>query len=63
MIMPVILPSQVCAVRDAMGMNQQQFADYCQVTRQTIYNWETGKTVVEGPARRLLALLGEKFDV
>lgn len=60
---PVILPSQVTAVREALGLNVTQFAEYCQVTRQTVRNWERGRTEVEGPARVLLALLGEKLDV
>jgi DNA-binding transcriptional regulator YiaG len=46
-----------------MGMNLSEFARYCQVTRQTVRNWEQGRTEVEGPARVLLALLGEKIDV
>lgn len=60
---PVILPSQVTATREKMGMNLSEFARYCQVTRQTVRNWEQGRTEVEGPARVLLALLGEKIDV
>lgn len=63
MTTPVILPSSVTAVREAMGMNLSEFARYCHVTRQTVYNWERGRTEVEGPARVLLALLGEQFDV
>lgn len=61
--LPVILPSTVIAIREAMGLNVTHFARYCQVTRQTVNNWERGRTEVEGPARVLLALLGEKFDV
>ncbi|OXE37497.1 MAG: hypothetical protein CGW95_01215 [Phenylobacterium zucineum] len=60
---PIILPSQVTAIREAMGMSTTQFGEYCQVTRQTVRNWESGRTEVEGPARVLLVLLGEKFDV
>jgi DNA-binding transcriptional regulator YiaG len=63
MNLPVIQPSFVIALRGAMGMNVKQFAEYCQVTRQTVGNWETGRTEVNGPARVLFALLGEKFDV
>jgi len=36
------------------GLTQQEFADKLGVTRQTIINWESGKTKPNGMAQKLL---------
>lgn len=52
---------RVKAIREAMGLNRIQFARAVQVTRQTVTNWETGRTIVAGPALMLLHSIAEKY--
>lgn len=54
------LPTQIRERRTAAGMSQEQLAGRVYVSRQTISNWETGKTY---PDVESLLLLSEVFDV
>lgn len=45
--------------RDALGMSQDELAQACRVSRQTISSWENGKTL---PDIQSLALLAGIFD-
>lgn len=51
---------RVRAVRTNLGMTRVQFAIFCNVTRQTITNWETDKYPPTGAAVRLLLILEEQ---
>lgn len=46
--------------RERLGMSQQDLAQACMVSRQTISNWETGKTL---PDIQSMAYLAEVFGV
>lgn len=47
----------VAALRNRLGLSQQEFAAYCKVSIRTIQNWEQGRRVPEGPARVLLTII------
>lgn len=46
----------VKAIRERLGLSQEGFADYLDVSVATIRNWEQGRRIPRGPARRLLEL-------
>ncbi len=50
----------ILGIRQSLSMNISQFAEYCGVTRQTVSNWECGRTEPTGPALRMLLLLEER---
>lgn len=52
--------ARVKAIRTKLGMTRVQFAIFCNVTRQTITNWETDKSPPTGAAVRLLLILEER---
>ncbi|MDX8513568.1 helix-turn-helix domain-containing protein [Mesorhizobium captivum] len=49
-------PIDIVALRDELGWTQQQFADYFDVDRTTISNWQT-EPPTKGPALILLRQL------
>ncbi len=52
--------AQIKKYRDAQGLSQEALAEKIFVTRQTVSNWETGKSY---PDVHSLMLLGGVFDV
>lgn len=54
------LPAQIKANRERLGLSQETVALRIYVSRQTISNWETGKTY---PDVQSLLLLSQLFDV
>lgn len=60
---PEFTPYQLFAIREATGFAVGEFANWMGVTRQTIANWESGRSVPTGPALRVFQLLKEKFNV
>jgi DNA-binding transcriptional regulator YiaG len=48
-------------IRESMELNVTQFARELAVTRQTVNNWESGRTAAQGPTLVLLHQLAEKF--
>lgn len=58
-----VSPSYVIALRQAMNLSAGAFAKHFGVSRQTVHNWEAGRTRIEGPAAVLLKILGGKFEV
>lgn len=54
------LPAQLKANRERLGFSQEALAKRIYVSRQTISNWETGKTY---PDAQSLLLLSNLFDV
>lgn len=59
---PEFTPYQLASIREAMNMGVTQFAEYLGVTRQTITNWESGRSVPTGPALRVFELLRDKLS-
>ena len=56
-------PIEIAKIREATGLSITHFAEYIGVTRQSITNWETGRSVPTGPALRVFELLREKHNV
>ena len=54
------LSSQIKKYRTELGLSQEELAEKVYVTRQTVSNWETGKSY---PDIHSLLLLGSLFDV
>ena len=52
-----VAPVDVGAVRERLGLTQQAFAEAFGVSLGTVRNWEQGRSVPEGPARVLLAVI------
>ena len=46
----------VKTIRETLGLSQEGFAAYLDVSVATIRNWEQGRRIPRGPARRLLEL-------
>ncbi len=57
-----ICRDRVRAIRTAMNLNISQFAMQLAVTRQTVNNWESGRTSAAGPTLVLLHQLAEKHQ-
>jgi transcriptional regulator with XRE-family HTH domain len=53
-------PENLRAIREQMGLGQRAFADYLDVTQQTISLWERG---ARKPGRRTWTLLEQKLQV
>ena len=51
---------RVCALRAKLGLNQDDIADACGVTRQSVGKWERGKAI---PSRASLITLCTTFGV
>lgn len=60
---PEFTPYQLEKIRAATGFGVSEFANWIGVTRQSIANWESGRSVPTGPALRVFQLLKEKFNV
>ncbi len=57
-IRPVRIPDvDVAAVREKLGLSQEDFAATFGVSLGTIRNWEQGRRHPEGPARALLVVI------
>ena len=54
------LSSQIKKYRTELGLSQEELAEKVYVTRQTVSNWETGKS---SPDIHSLLLLGALFDL
>ena len=54
------LSSQIKKYRTELGLSQEELAEKVYVTRQTVSNWETGKSY---PDIHSLLLLGTLFDL
>ena len=54
------LSSQIKKYRTELGLSQEELAEKVYVTRQTVSNWETGKSY---PDIHSLLLLGALFDL
>lgn len=44
------------AIRDTLGLTQDQFAEYLNVPVATLRNWEQGRRTPQGPAKMLLKI-------
>jgi putative transcriptional regulator len=53
----------VKAIRRRLGLSQAQFAAKFGFAPASIRNWEQGRRIPDGPARVLLAVIGEHPDV
>jgi putative transcriptional regulator len=56
------LPRNVKALRDRLGLSQQQFADRYGFSVETIRNYEQGHRRPAGPARVLLEIIASEPD-
>lgn len=52
---------RIRAIRNSMTLTVTGFAGELAVTRQTVNNWESGRTNASGPTLVLLHQLAEKF--
>ena len=60
----VMVPSvDVKAIRGRLGLSQAKFAAKFGFAPASIRNWEQGRRIPDGPARVLLAVIGEHPDV
>ncbi len=51
---------QVRALREALGLTQQELAAELNVRQQTVSEWETGQYQPRGASARLLSLVAER---
>lgn len=56
-------PTDVQWLRETGGWTVSKFAEWMGVTRQTIANWESGRSFPTGPALRLLRMLEEEYGL
>ena len=54
------LGKRIAEIRKDRGLTQEGLAELCSVTRQTISNWENGKSY---PDLETLVLISDTFDV
>ena len=54
---------EIRSVRKMVGMTQQQFSYFCNVSRKTVEHWESGKVKVTGPIVVLLRLIKENVHI
>ena len=54
------LGKRIAEIRKEHGLTQEGLAEICSVTRQTISNWENGKSY---PDLETLVLISDTFDV
>jgi putative transcriptional regulator len=60
----VLVPAvDVKAIRRRLGISQAQFAAKFGFAPASVRNWEQGRRIPDGPARILLAVIGERPDV
>lgn len=52
----------VKALREHLGMTQEQLADELNVRQQTISEWETGQYRPRGASERLLNIVAERAE-
>lgn len=57
-----IKPERVVSIRRASGLSVAAFARECNVSRQTVYAWESGTKPPTGTSVRLLEILEECND-
>jgi hypothetical protein len=53
-------PTHITAIRKGLNQNISSFARTVGVTRQTVHNWEAGRSTPTGPAAKLLHLIEEQ---
>ena len=51
---------RVAALRDRLGLSQQEFARRLGVRQQTVSEWETGQHAPRGASKRVLTLAEEQ---
>ncbi len=60
----IMVPAvDVKAIRRRLGLSQAQFAAKFGFAPASVRNWEQGRRIPDGPARVLLAVIGEHPDV
>ena len=52
--------ASVRALRQHLGMTQQELSDELGVRQQTISEWETGQYQPRGPSAKLLSIVAER---
>ena len=57
---PAWSAEQVRALREQLGLTQQEMADELNVRQQTVSEWETGQYRPRGASERLLSLVAER---
>ena len=57
---PVWNADGVRALRDHLGMTQEELADELNVRQQTVSEWETGVYRPRGASERLLSMVAER---
>ncbi len=57
---PVWDAEQVLALRQHLGMTQQELAEEMNVRQQTVSEWETGQYRPRGASERLLSVVAER---
>ena len=60
---PEMTGDEIKTVRKMVNMTQQEFADFCNVSRKTVEHWESGKVNVTGPIVVLLRLVTEDTSI
>jgi len=53
----VVMPTDVKAVREKIGLSQSEFAGLMQVSVKTLQNWEQHRRFPTGPAAALLKIV------
>lgn len=52
--------NQISTIRKEQGLTQEQFGSLFHVTRQTVSNWENGKSY---PELQILVSISNQFDI
>jgi DNA-binding transcriptional regulator YiaG len=61
---PVVIPDlSAKEIRESLGYSQVEFADRFGLELTTLQNWEQGRNALDGPARILLAIIGQFPEV
>ena len=55
-------PEQIRRMREALGLNQSEFAEKLGVSQPTVSMWEIGERSPSGSAAMLLEMLSEKIS-
>ena len=53
----------VAALRQRLGLTQQDFADQFGIALGTLRNWEQGRRIPDGPAQLLLLIMEQRPDI
>ena len=56
-------PAEIVAIRKHLDMSQSVFAAVLGVTAASVMNWEYGRRIPSGPARRLLRIASRRPEV